>query len=252
MSATEKEFVVYQVTNISNGFRYIGYTSVGMQRRRIAHMNKAKSRESGCPKFHNALRKYGRDAFVWTVIAIFKNRSEALAEEIRLIAEFRPEYNLSLGGEGVVGVPAHNRRTVTCLSDGRMFTSATAAADFYGISNVSISDVCNGKYRHVKSLYFVYGDVEYPESERHALIKEIERSHALRRKRGGKVDPEPSVYTRRGRRVICKDDGKIYHSASAAARAYGVAKSAIVELCLGKNSRKSVGGQEFSYVDDVS
>jgi hypothetical protein len=51
------------------------------------------------------------------------------------------------------------------------------------------------------------------------------------------------------RRVLCLDDGKTYESASAAARAYGVAKSALIELCLGRKYRRSVGGRRFKYED---
>lgn len=51
------------------------------------------------------------------------------------------------------------------------------------------------------------------------------------------------------RKVICLDDGKIYESASAAARAYDSAKSAVIELCLGKNFRRTVNGRRFKYVD---
>ena len=51
------------------------------------------------------------------------------------------------------------------------------------------------------------------------------------------------------RSVICLDDGIIYESASAAARAYDSCKSAIIELCLGKRFRKTVNGRKFKYVD---
>lgn len=49
--------------------------------------------------------------------------------------------------------------------------------------------------------------------------------------------------------VICLDDGLEFPSASAAARHYGVSKSALIELCLGKNYRKTVGGFIFKYKD---
>lgn len=49
------------------------------------------------------------------------------------------------------------------------------------------------------------------------------------------------------RLVMCVDDGRIYESASAAARYYAVSKSAVIELCLGKNGRKTVGGRQFIY-----
>ena len=50
------------------------------------------------------------------------------------------------------------------------------------------------------------------------------------------------------RRVECVSDGKQYESASAAAREYNVAKSALIELCLGKNYRQTVGGLVFRYI----
>lgn len=49
------------------------------------------------------------------------------------------------------------------------------------------------------------------------------------------------------RRVICLDDGNVFESASAAARHYRVAKSALIELCLGKNYRQTVGRLRFKY-----
>lgn len=51
------------------------------------------------------------------------------------------------------------------------------------------------------------------------------------------------------RRVICLDDGNVFESASAAARHYRVARSALIELCLGKNYRQTVGGRKFKYVE---
>ena len=48
--------------------------------------------------------------------------------------------------------------------------------------------------------------------------------------------------------IVCVDDGLIYESASAASRKYGIAKSALIELCLGQRGRKTVGGRKFEYV----
>jgi ribosomal protein S16 len=49
--------------------------------------------------------------------------------------------------------------------------------------------------------------------------------------------------------VKCETDGKIFESASEAARHYGSSKSAIIELCLGKNFRKTVNNRVFKYVE---
>ena len=50
------------------------------------------------------------------------------------------------------------------------------------------------------------------------------------------------------KKVICVDDGLEFESASAAARHYNAAKSSVIELCLGKNFRKTVNGKVFKYV----
>lgn len=52
------------------------------------------------------------------------------------------------------------------------------------------------------------------------------------------------------KRVICLDDGVSFESASAAAEFYNVSRSALIELCLGKNNRKSVGKKRFAYEDE--
>jgi hypothetical protein len=54
------------------------------------------------------------------------------------------------------------------------------------------------------------------------------------------------------RKVVCTDDGKEYSSASEAARIYGVAKSAIIELCNGNHPhRHSIGGRHFRYAEET-
>ena len=256
-------FSVYVATNVSNGHRYVGYTSYSLSHRRSAHHGKAFRGERGCPKFHNALRRYGRDAFVWEVVSVFPTAGEALAEEMRLISDLRPEYNLTQGGEGTSGLPAVNRKAVTCLTDGRMFVSAAAAGKFYGLGHTAVSEICNGKYRSAgNSLHFIYGDVVYAPSERARLIREIEAAHAQRRKRVVKnaahigADTGRDRLNRRAtgpqklsREVVCVDDGSVHASASAAARTYNVARSAVIELCLGKNGRQTVGGLRFKYVE---
>ena len=53
------------------------------------------------------------------------------------------------------------------------------------------------------------------------------------------------------KKVVCVTDGKEFESASEAARYYKSSKSAIIELCLGKNFRKTVNKRVFKYVEVV-
>jgi nitric oxide synthase oxygenase domain/subunit len=49
--------------------------------------------------------------------------------------------------------------------------------------------------------------------------------------------------------VICINDGQSFESASSAARYYNVPKSAVIEICLRKPHRKSIGGFSFKYAE---
>ena len=259
MSYEDKKFVVYVAINIANGHRYVGFTSIGLEKRKKQHIARSK-RDKSCPKFHNALLKYGYDSFNWRVVATFNTASEALAEEIRLIAELDPEYNITAGGEGTLGVPSRNRKSVTCLNDGNMFVSVTHAAKFYNLNTATVYEICSGKYRKAKNLYFIFGDKIYSEIERLDLIKKIEKVSAQRRKRvavnknygGVKFGKDAKGRSAAGpmkvsRKVLCLDDAKVYPSASEAGRHYNISKSSIIELCLGKNNRETVGGLRFKY-----
>jgi hypothetical protein len=172
--------------------------------------------------------------------------------------------NITPGGDGRRGLPAHNRRNVLCLETGELFVSATHAAKKFNISNIAVSDVCNLKYRSVNDIHFIYSDFELDEFNRFKKIKEIENICANRRKKvevnkcydGVKDGRDNKGRKATGpmkisRKVLCLDDGEIYPSASEAARIYNVAKSAIIELCLGKNNRKTVGGLKFKYVEET-
>ena len=53
------------------------------------------------------------------------------------------------------------------------------------------------------------------------------------------------------KKVLCVSDGEEFPSASAAARNYGVPRSTVIELCLGRRHRKTVGGKVFKYVGGV-
>lgn len=259
MTDDNKQFVVYIATNIVNGHRYVGFTSVGLEKRRRKHIQDSK-RDKRCPKFHNALCKYGEEAFNWKIVATFDTANKAIAEEIRLIAELNPEYNVTTGGEGTPGVAAHNRKPVTCLEDGKMFVSMSHAAKFYKMNTSDVLSVCTGKNRSFNNLHFIFGDKMYSEIERKELIKRIEQTAARRRKKvfvnknnNGPINGK-DIFGRkatgpmkRARKVLCIDDGKIHVSASEAARYYNISKSAIIELCLGKNCRKTVSGLRFKY-----
>ena len=60
------EGIIYGVRCRCNGKWYIGQT-VNYKRRKYNHLKNARHISDGCI-FHAAIRKYGEDAFEWTVL----------------------------------------------------------------------------------------------------------------------------------------------------------------------------------------
>jgi group I intron endonuclease len=93
--------VIYKATNTINGKAYVGYSE---------NLEKRKREHKRCGKyFHSAIKKYGEDAFEWQIL----KEDATLEDEIRLIAEhetFEKGYNLTKGGEGILGY-SHSQET---------------------------------------------------------------------------------------------------------------------------------------------
>ena len=90
--------IIYQVTNIVNGKRYIGKTSQSLHRRSIHHFSKSKSGSETL--FHRAIRKYGKDSFVSEILETVTDENLLNEREIHWINILSPEYNLTKGGDG--------------------------------------------------------------------------------------------------------------------------------------------------------
>lgn len=88
--------VIYMAENILTGETYIGADSKWPKRKQH-HQHLAK-RGKGF-YFHNALAKYGQDAFQWTILETVDN-DDLYDRERFWISEKAPAYNLTPGGEG--------------------------------------------------------------------------------------------------------------------------------------------------------
>ena len=257
------QFTVYMATNTVNGHRYIGVTSRGLSYRRKRHLHLARIGGRQCPRFYDALRKYGAENFVWQVLGTFSAQKTAYRREHVVVDEMCPEYNAVAGG--CVGPDEPwNKIAVVCLEDGVLYESATAAAKAYEVDVSEVCKVCRDERRWALGKHFRFSGVLIPAAERNRMIKEIDRRWAQQRRRvkhrkawlvakDGKdrLGRRAAGPLSKARAVVCLDDGRVFASASSAAQNYDVARSALVELCLGKNGRKTVGGFRFKYVDDI-
>lgn len=104
-----ERFYLYVITRRETGKRYFGYTSEKPEQRWWRHKNHA-VKDDGYA-LHDAIRKYGVDAFDFLVLAEFTSLDDARAAEIAHIAEHKTNcrreghcgYNMTDGGEGATG-----------------------------------------------------------------------------------------------------------------------------------------------------
>ena len=106
-------YSIYKATNKHNGKIYIGMDS-NWPKRYIEHHNEIKRSKT---KFHNAIRKYGRDGFEWSLIYQSNDYEHIKNMECFFIEEyatFKNGYNMTLGGEGIKGyiMPEEHKRKI--------------------------------------------------------------------------------------------------------------------------------------------
>lgn len=108
---------VYCVINKINGKKYIGKTIQPLKRRRQTHERDAKNKKYPNLVFHNALRKYGFGNFEWDILFESGNEGILLKEEIDEIqyqnTKIPNGYNMTDGGDGLVGATAETKKKMS-------------------------------------------------------------------------------------------------------------------------------------------
>ena len=205
-------YVLYLITNKVNGKTYAGITCRAISTRLREHFCVAKI---GAHDGHivRAIRKHGKENFEIKELFKFENKEQAIQAEINYIKDNSPEYNSTLGGDGRLGgyMSEEGKRKIRLTHTGNKYR--------LGVSHTQ--DVVN-------------------------LLTKLGHKGKDRFKKYAHLGPKAS-----SKKVICLNDFMVFPSASDAARRYNVCRSAIIELCLGKRGRKTVGGFRFAYADGV-
>ena len=148
------EGYIYKCTCCVNDKIYIGQTIQGLERRRADHWKDSNNPNSEGYnfKFHNALRKYGKDKFKWEVIeTVISNSLDDLRKklndlEIRYVSEFDSYlngYNSTIGGDYSCIVA---KSLASYTDDGTLiksFTNVSEAADYYKIPKGVVWQNCS-------------------------------------------------------------------------------------------------------------
>lgn len=88
--------IIYQITNKINGHFYIGKTTKFIAERFARHLYN--SRYGQKTHLYNAIRKYGEDNFVISLVE--KVQEDIDEREKYWIEKLSPHYNMTLGGDG--------------------------------------------------------------------------------------------------------------------------------------------------------
>lgn len=94
--------VIYMARNIINNKMYIGKTVRTLTERKKGHYYDAFNHNSQT-HFHRALRKYGKESFVWSILHQCETEEELNESEIKLIDIYKTTdngYNMTQGGTG--------------------------------------------------------------------------------------------------------------------------------------------------------
>ena len=108
--------IVYLVRNMVNRKEYLGITRVGLEARQTKHIQNALRGQAG--KFYAAIRKYGPEVFRFEVLRKCASYQEALDCEREFIFSLGPAYNMTGGGEGMLGY-RHTEETKKKMSEAK-------------------------------------------------------------------------------------------------------------------------------------
>lgn len=95
--------IIYKVTNLVNQKVYIGQSINSLNHRKKQHYKESKYHKNDTTYFHNALRKYKEQDFIWEIIEELNSKEELNEKEIYWINYYQSTdkekgYNLKFGG----------------------------------------------------------------------------------------------------------------------------------------------------------
>ena len=219
--------IVYMATNKVNGKRYIGLTRTGLELRKQRHFAHARN---GRPQhFVRAIRKYGEEAFEFVTLEKCESYKAACEAERRFIAELKPEYNKTAGGEGILG-HRHNAATRRKMSAAKKGRAPWAKGECPAEVRAKLS---------AAKLGYRYDRAKMTDAHKNAIHANRLKGNAARR-----------------RPVICLTEWRQFPGLTEASQHYGLSGTMIGLYCRGSQQRCTRDkwgrrGLEFAFVEDI-
>lgn len=213
-------YIIYKAENTFTGEVYIGATTKSLIERENDHLQKSNKGSGGL--FHQAIRTYGSDSFVWTEVdsaTSLNGLAEKETEYIYMYDSFQNGYNSDKGGGFKKTVYQYNIETGELVNS---YDGLVSAANAVNANKRSISNVCLHTNKTCKGYYWSYSSTIESDSR-----------FDLRRKTVNQISLDKDV-------VAC------YESASDASRKTGISKTCITRCCRGE--REQSGGFLWEYI----
>lgn len=144
--------IIYKATNTVNGKVYIGQTIVGLRKRRLSHINDSIANRDNI-YFHNSIRKYGPEKFIWEELEADLPWEELDDMEYHYIKQYSSKYpngyNLTEGGGGMKGyvITESHRKNLSESHKGYVHTEEQRRK----ISESLKGRICSEKTRRIMS-----------------------------------------------------------------------------------------------------
>ncbi len=236
--------IVYIARNLLTGGEYIGATNGGLKSRLRGHRF-AVNRGSNL-RFHNALRKYGESNFSFCVLEKCDDLNSALEREIALIAERKPLYNLTKGGQGALGfkMPREVVERLVAQRRGKPGYWLGKKRPLETIEKIKAAKRKNpmrywlGKKRDAAT-------IEKISKTKTGVPRKQAPPHAL----AIFADNMRRAAKARRRPIRCLDDNLIFESAKDAANYYDFKTLSVSGVCNKNGKRKTLFGKRFQYME---
>lgn len=146
--------IIYEVTNIMTGMKYIGATSNTLEKRKRDHFQKANKKVGS--KFQEAIASYPPEAFEWEQIDTADCYNELAEKEKQYIFKYNSEsdgYNEDRGGGFKKNIYQYDLESGVLLAS---FSQLEYAAVSVGVDKRTISKACLGEIKNCAGYSWSY------------------------------------------------------------------------------------------------
>ena len=245
-------YKIYKYTNKINGKKYIGQTMNSLEERAQSQGSNYQT----CPRFWNAIQKYGWASFIGEIIIDnIKTKEEANYLEQYYISVYQSDneeygYNIS---SGVHSSKSEYERNLISEKAKERYKDSSKNPMYGKKHNLeSIQKMSDCKKGFKNPMFGKHMSEESKEKRRKTCIeKEISFSHTVSDENKKKASIRMKERAKKwSKPVRCLEDGKVFSSISECAKYYGVCDTTMSEYLysLNKEKRTCAKGRHFEFV----